>query len=111
MEGNRYALLIGNSNYQDESLPGLRCPENDVDDFERVLRSEAHGHFTEVIPLKNSSAIEARRKISQILKTARREDLVLIYFSGHGKLDIEGSLHVATTDTEVNDLEVTSIPV
>lgn len=108
MEGNRYAVLIGSSKFQDGKLPNLRCPEKDVEDLRRVLESE--GQFT-AVPLKDVSREKATREIHDVLKNARRDDLVLIYYSGHGKLDREGNLYLATIDTEIDSLEITSISI
>src|SRR5262249_39907010 len=51
------------------------------------------------------------RTINRIFKEAKRQDQILIYYSGHGKLDTEGHLHLVMTDTEVYALEATSMPV
>jgi hypothetical protein len=111
IKGKRYAVLIGSSKYpQDERLLALRCPEKDVDELELVLKSEDYGYFNEIIVLKDSPFHVCNRKILQVLKLAKQDDLVLIYYSGHGKLDMEGSLYLATVDTQIDDLEATSIP-
>src|ERR1051326_9124768 len=111
IKGKRYAVLIGSSKYpQDERLLALRCPEKDVDELELVLKSEDYGYFNEIIVLKDSPFHVCNRKILQVLKLAKQDDLVLIYYSGHGKLDMEGSLYLATVDTQIDDLEGTSIP-
>jgi hypothetical protein len=107
----RYAILIGSSSFQDPMLQNLRCPENDVDGLYNVLSAEDLGNFDEVIPLKNLPHHEVLPKINQVLKQAGKNDLVLVYYSGHGKQNTAGKLHLATTDTIVNLLEATSIPV
>ena len=52
---NKYAVLIGNSQFPDESdkskLPDLACPVQDVDGLAKVLASE-RGEF-DVLALKN----------------------------------------------------------
>jgi hypothetical protein len=113
MEEQRYAVLIASSQYpQDPSrLHSLRCPERDVDGLNEILASEEYGYFSNISVLKNVPHYSCTRKIHEVLKSARRDDLVLIYYSGHGKLDLQGSLYLATFDTEIEALEVTSIPV
>jgi hypothetical protein len=112
MTANRYAVLVGSSTFpHDETLLDLDCPPHDVDGLNEVLSSEDYGAFTEIHVLKDRPHYEVLRRINQTLKRAEKDDLVLIYFSGHGKLDGAGRLHLATTDTEVADLESTSVPV
>jgi len=112
MSGNRYAVLVASSRFPDEpKLPELACPENDVDGLHEVMRAPEHGGFAEVNVLKNRPHFEVLRRINQVLKRADKNDLVLLYYSGHGKLDSAGRLHLATVDTVVADLESTSVPV
>src|SRR5262245_44279500 len=45
---HRYAILIGNSEFQEEpSLKALRCPKNDAEGMAAVLTSPDFGLFTE----------------------------------------------------------------
>jgi hypothetical protein len=112
MSAKRYAVLIGSSTFpHDETLLALACPPHDVDGLNEVLASEEFGGFSEIHVLKDRPHYEVLRRINQTLKKAEKDDLVLIYFSGHGKLDGAGRLHLATSDTEVADLESTSVPV
>lgn len=110
MSERRYGILIASSQYQDQRLQNLRCPENDVDGLNEVLISKEHGNFSETSVLKNRPHHEVLLKFNQVLKKAGKDDLVLFYYSGHGKLNAAGKLHLATTDTIVDSLEATSIP-
>ena len=88
MAEKRYAVLIASSRFPDENrLEDLRLPENDVDGMSNVLSSPERGGFTEIILLKNNPSHEILRSINQVLRQAEREDLVLIFYSGHGKLN------------------------
>ncbi|CAK8713462.1 Peptidase C14 caspase domain-containing protein [Candidatus Electrothrix gigas] len=108
----RYAILIGSSKYPNEpGLTELRCPEKDVDALNAVLRSSDFGGFTETFVFKNRASHEILEKIETVLADAGREDLVLIYFSGHGKLNPAGQLCLATVNTKIKALGSTSIPV
>ena len=100
MSGKRYAVLVAASNFpDDEKLTDLRCPDNDVAGFNEVLTSEAHGKFSDTVVLKNEPHFEVLRHVNRVLKNADKDDLVLIYYSGHGKLDGAGRLHLATSRT------------
>jgi serine/threonine-protein kinase len=112
MDERRYAVLIASSHFPEEPrLENLRCPENDVDGLNEILASKDRGGFTEVTVFKNNRHHEILRKINLVLRNTQRDDLVLIYYSGHGKLDAAGRLHLTTADTELSALESTSIPV
>ena len=112
MAGKRFAILIASSRYPDEpGLTPLRCPENDVDALNEVLRSPDFGQFTKTVVLKNAPSHEVLEQIETVLHDAGREDLVLIYFSGHGKLNPSGQLCLATANTKLRALGSTSIPV
>ncbi len=112
MAEKRYAILIGSSRYPDEpGLTKLRCPENDVDALDAVLRSPDFGGFTETFVFKNRPSHEILEKIETVLADAGRDDLVLIYFSGHGKLNPAGQLCLATVNTKIKALGSTSLPV
>ncbi|MGX9728811.1 MAG: caspase, EACC1-associated type [Candidatus Electronema sp. VV] len=112
MAGKRYAILIASSRYPDEpGLTELRCPENDVDALNEVLRSPDFGQFAKTVVLKNKPSHEVLEQIETVLHDAGREDLVLIYFSGHGKLNPSGQLCLAAANTKLRTLGSTSIPV
>lgn len=112
MASKRYAILIASSKYPDEpGLTPLRCPENDVDALNEVLRSPDFGQFAETFVLKNAPSHEVLEQIETVLHEAGREDLVLIYFSGHGKLNASGQLCLAAANTKLRTLGSTSIPV
>lgn len=112
MEGERHAVLIGASTFPSEpELQDLACPDNDVDELAAILQDAERGGFVNLIALKNEPSHLVLRKINQTLRRVHKEDLVLIYYSGHGKLDPAGRLHLATVDTEIEVLESTSVPV
>ncbi len=112
MSEQRYAVLIGNSSFPSEAkLPPLRFPENDVDALHELITSEEHGIFTQTFVLKNRSSQEVRERANEVLNLAERDDLVLLYYAGHGKLNRRGKLHLATVDTRLSTLEATSFPV
>ncbi len=112
MSGRRLAILIASSRFpEDSALTDLRCTENDVDGLEAVLGSGDHGRYDDISSLKNVPSHEAIHNIHRVLKGTRKNDLVLIYYSGHGKLNEMGRLYLATPNTETEVLESTSISV
>ncbi|HEV3039115.1 MAG TPA: caspase family protein [Candidatus Angelobacter sp.] len=106
---SRYALVIGNTEYEDQKLARLRSPSSDVNDFSRVLEDQQLGGFDHVVKLVNQPKSVIERRISALFAEKHLDDLVLLYFSGHGIRDEEGQLYLAVGDTEHNDLDGTAI--
>jgi len=108
----RLAILVGSGKYPDEEkLQDLRCPARDVDGLAEVLQSPKHGAFSETVVVKDRPHHEVLLKINRLLKSADKNDFVVIYYSGHGKLDAANRLHLCTTNTVIDALEATSVPV
>jgi len=106
----KYALIIGNNKYDDSKLAQLKTPAADSAALAKVLDDKTIGSFDEVTPLINQNETLVRRAISTFLTNKKPDDLVLLYFSGHGILDDRGRLYLALKDTQVNLLKATSIP-
>ena len=106
----RSALLIGNSQYDDPALARLGTPAADTRSLAEVLRDPHTGGFDEVTPLLNQKEGAVRRAISTFLNNKKLDDLVLLYFSGHGVLDENGILFLAAQDTHQRMLNATGIP-
>jgi uncharacterized caspase-like protein len=110
--GRRIAILIGNSEFPEEpSLSALRCPRHDVEGLAAALTAQETGLFADPRIFINEPHHKVLPEINRVFKQASRQDQILIYYSGHGKQDSAGSLHLATADTEVDALEITSIAV
>jgi hypothetical protein len=112
---SRFAVLIGNSRFPiDSGLQDLRCPENDVDGMARILSDKDYGYFDQTTNLKNRTTADVKREMAKVFGRANSDDLVLVYYSGHGKQDMEGQLYLATSDTFASssiDLMSTALPV
>ncbi|MDQ2839468.1 MAG: caspase family protein [Acidobacteriota bacterium] len=110
----RHAVLIASSVFpEDQRLQSLRCPENDIDGICSILTSPVYGLFAEnaVLMLKNRPHHEVLLALNRVLQSAKKDDFVLVYYSGHGKPDQAGRLHLATVDTNLDTLGATSVPV
>jgi len=106
----KYALIIGNNKYNDPKLAQLKTPAADSQALAKILDDQTIGSFDEVKPLINQTETQARRAISTFLANKKPDDLVLLYFSGHGVLDDRGRLYLALKDTQIDLLKATSIP-
>ncbi len=106
----KLALIIGNSEYEDTKLLRLKTPGVDVSNLAELLRAPDIGGFNEVTPLINQTSAMIRRAIARLFAEKSPEDLLLLFFSGHGIRDDNGDLHLAVRDTESNLLSATAIP-
>ena len=106
----RLALIIGNSVYLDGTLSRLLAPDADVGALGELLLDAERGGFDDVKVMVNMSSHIIRRAIASFYAKRTREDLLLLYFSGHGVLDEQGQLFLAVRDTDSRLLSGTAIP-
>lgn len=102
------ALLIGVSEYG-EGIPPLSAALNDVEAMQRVLQKPNLGGFEQIERLLNPDAIAMRKAIQKLFKEAGKDDLVLLFFSGHGITNDEGDLYLTTRNTAKDDFEATAV--
>jgi hypothetical protein len=107
--GQRLALVIGNTEYEDPTLAQLTKSDADVNGLTGVLNDSGIGSFDEVTSLINEPSYVVRRAIGRFFTQKSPDDLLLLYFSGHGVKDDHGSLYLAVKDTEHNLLHSTAI--
>lgn len=107
------ALLIGNSTYpaDEHNLQQLRGPVKDIAAVNRALIDKDTGLFADadVTLLPEVTSTRAIRALGKFFAGADRDDVLLMYFSGHGKLDQNGRLHLCMQDTETTDLLSTAV--
>ncbi len=108
-KGQRLALIVASSDFNDATLQQLVAPGQDANDLARVLADAAIGGF-ETQVLINRPSHEVRREIESFFANRKRDDLLLLYFSGHGVKDDDGRLYLATTDTQRGLFRSTAVP-
>ena len=106
----KLALLIGNDTYDDPDLSTLNAPLSDVDDFKSVLLNPDICQFDDVTVLANPSLSMALRQINLLFARSSKDDLLLLYFTGHGVKDLSNELYFAIKETENDLLGGTAIP-
>lgn len=106
----KFALIIANSDYTDPKLAKLTAPGKDAEAFATILKAPDVSAFDEVSTLINQTEPTARRAIAKFFANRKPDDLLLLYFSGHGVRDEQGRLFLATTDTDHTMLDATAIP-
>jgi EAL domain-containing protein (putative c-di-GMP-specific phosphodiesterase class I) len=92
------ALLIGVSDCQ-AGLDSLPSSTRDVEALAQVLQDPAIGEFHQVKTLFNPDLQTMQSEIEVLFTEAKRDDLVVMYFSGHGIKDDTGKLYFATSGT------------
>ncbi|MFD8492644.1 caspase family protein [Amycolatopsis sp. NPDC059657] len=108
-EGRRLALLIATYEYQDTGLGRLTSPAHDAEALAAVLRDPRIAGF-EVTILINEPHHRVGQAIGDFYRDRRRDDLTLLYFTGHGLKDDDGRLYLAMTNTLRDNLLFTGLP-
>ncbi len=86
--GQRWAVVIGISNYKytHKGIPDLRFAHRDATEFYRYLRDD-QGYTEDHVRLlinEQATIMNVRDALLSFLRQAIEEDLVMIYFAGHG---------------------------
>jgi ribosome-binding protein aMBF1 (putative translation factor) len=105
----KVALLIGVSEYE-AGLPPLPAAPNDVEAMQRVLQDPNIGGFDEVKPLIDPDPNAMRLAINRLFASCQKEDLAVLFFSGHGITDDDGRLYLTTRLTDEQFYKATSVP-
>ncbi|MBX9259237.1 caspase family protein [Desmonostoc muscorum CCALA 125] len=96
----KVALLIGVSEYEPglNPLPGA---VRDVEAMQQVLLHPEMGGFakTDIMVLKNPQRQDMEEAIENLFDHRQKDDLLLLFFSGHGIKDDTGRLFLATRTT------------
>ena len=95
----KFALLIGNSAFQDDRLNQLYAPPDDVQELIAVLKDKNIGGFDRISTVFNSTLVGVQQSLFDFLADRSKEDLILVYYTGHGLTDDRGRLYLALTGT------------
>jgi uncharacterized caspase-like protein len=103
---NRYALVVGVGQYQDSRVPKLPAGANDARRLYEALTNPSIGMFARENVTLLVDVDVARPKVVDALdslaRRAGKEDLVLIYFSGHGAMDERGRSYWVMHNTQID---------
>jgi len=105
----KYALIIGNTEYIDSGLAQLSAPGKDAEDFGRVLKNPEIGAFDNVKVIVNEPSASVIEAIDEFFDQKKPDDMLVLYFSGHGIRDEIGSLYLAFKNTIRSRLRSTAI--
>lgn len=111
----KYALIIGISKYQQKGIPNLEYADVDARSIYEFLQQPAAGGFSRenMLLLANEHATHARIReaLTNFIARATPQDLLLIFFAGHGAPDPNASqnLYVIAHDTDATDMPETAL--
>lgn len=94
----KIALLIGVSEYA-EGLKSLPAAVKDVAAMRSILSDPEIGGFDRVVPLENPDLQTMQEEIATLFSECGEEDLLLLYFSGHGITDEFGKFYFSNRRT------------
>jgi formylglycine-generating enzyme required for sulfatase activity len=109
MAGRKLGIVIGTNEYSDSNIRNLRFAEKDAKDIKNILLDPDICGFDEVLESINKTRTQTFCEIDQLLKKAVSEDLILIYFSGHGEPDPQHDLCLLFNNTKMYSLIPTSL--
>lgn len=107
------ALLVANSTFPSDphNLPELEGPRNDP----ALLRDALCDRDAGLVPSDNVRLVTERtmaevlREVEDFLRSAARNDTLILYYSGHGVLDQSNELFLCTRDTRTDRLRSTAV--
>jgi hypothetical protein len=111
--GKYYALLIGNSNYDNNGWDDLVSPINDINAIKSVL--DKSFKFEKIMMVKDGTKKEIFKAFQDLSKLTTTNDYVLVYYSGHGMVKAkqaywipkDGSLEWGNGDwININELNI-----
>jgi len=112
-----FAVVIGISDYRDTRIPCLRYASNDAKSFYKWLISPNGGRYApanvRVLIDQNASYRDIRDALFVWLEQALEEDVVTIYFAGHGSPnspDSPDNLFLLPYDVQYDSIATTGFP-
>lgn len=117
MPGNKWAVVIGISEHLDTRIPSLRYTAADAKAFYNWLISSQGGKYApsrvKLLLNRDATGKNIKNALFVWLKQAIEEDLVTIYFAGHGSPespDSQNNLFLFPYDTQYDNIAATGFP-
>ncbi|MCB9693661.1 MAG: caspase family protein [Alphaproteobacteria bacterium] len=112
LEPRRIAVVTGVDAYDDPAFPDLVHAGDDATALAEVFRSARGGGFDEVVLLKDATRAELFDALRVLGTSVRRNDQVVVYFSGHGTRVPDGDRwrrFLLGRDSRPDDLETSAV--
>jgi len=92
-EGKYYALIIANNTYKTESgMMNLQRPLSDAAALREVLSTRYTFDRANIMTLYDRSKLDVEVTLEELQKKLLPEDNLLIYYAGHGIMDMESDI-------------------
>lgn len=113
--GKRFAVVVGISKYKDSNIPALQYGARDAQAVYDWMIGPGQYAPGDVLLLLNEQATaqNIRDALFNWLKRALEEDVVTIYFAGHGSPDSPdstGNMYLLPYDTDYTNIAATGFP-
>jgi hypothetical protein len=111
---NHLGVIIGIGDYhRAANVLNLPFATRDAQAVAELLRNRRIGKFeeTNVTLILNSTDTFIKRKLESLFSSKRRDDLLVVYFSGHAVKDDYGDLYLLCSNSEKQYLASTAIPI
>ena len=115
--GDRWAFIVGLSNYRDSRIPAIRYAASDALSFYEWLVSPEGGRYApsrvKLLLDADATNVAIKEALFSWLAQALEEDVVTIYFAGHGSPqspDKAENLFLLTFDARYDNLPSTAFP-
>ena len=105
----KWALIIGLDQFEDKSIPGLAYGVADAKSMAATLIDPKYGKFpvgnVHVLLNEKATTIGIKEEINWLARSAKPDDLVLIYVATHGSprdMDVREANYLVTYDTRLD---------
>ena len=113
---DKWALIVGISNFKNSNIPRLNYAAKDAADFYQFLIKDA-GFAPDHVRILLDEKASQRRVMSELgskflARVAKRDDLVVLFFSTHGspaQMDLRGDNYLVAHDSDPDDLFASGI--
>lgn len=112
MVEKKFGLIIGNNYPEWDKDKQLKFAVDDAIKVQEILKNNYENYicnFDEVILLTDKTKSIVSAEIETLFNKTHENDLVFIYFSGHGKTDSKNNLRLFLDDTNEKNLISTSL--
>jgi hypothetical protein len=110
---NLYVLAIGVSDYANPNYK-LNFAHKDAQDLAAILQKQQGKVFgtvqTRVLTNANATQPNIREGLSWVSEQASQNDLVVVSFAGHGKMEANGNFYFFSYETDAERLKATGFP-
>jgi len=116
LEPRRLAVVVGVGSYDDPAFQDLEYPPADATALAEVLAADSAGGFDRVVVLADGPSTrreEILRQLREVTGDLGREDVLVVYFSGHGTAaqgpDQPARLYLLPSDAVPAELDSTAL--